>query len=622
MAAVTYDGHSRNKGVGRRPSLVVAIAVWLTALACSSAYAETRVALVIGNAAYETRRLKNPRNDAELMAARLTDVGFQVLTVYDGDGAAMRNAIAEFARRLAAPDAVALFYYAGHGVQADGENYLVPLRAEIADLAGVATQGVALGRVLEVMANSKSRLNIVVLDACRDNPFRGEETRGIGSGGLAPVTAPSGTLIAYATAPGQVARDGDGSNSPYTAALAENLPLAGLTLEEVFRNTRRRVLEVTNGRQTPWEHSSLVGAFFFKPKMSEPEASSARGDPPASGDERLKEIADWEAIKATKDPELLKSHVTRYPDGLFAELAAVRLSKLEAMRAQTPWSWMMTGGVERDVGREQAAATFERAVKLEADAVTPSDRKVVASLYAEAAAAGLPNAMFALGRAHDKGLGVARDLVEAARWYEMAADAGHAGAMAALGTMYEFGEGAAANLASALRLYRLSADANDASGLTSLAYLYATGKGVARNPREARRLYGLAADRDHPRALYNLALMEIKGEGGAADLVRAVRRLQTASEKGHARAHLELAYLYDEGRGVARNPKLAARHFIAALQMAAKDAQKIPVVGRAWTFATRREVQRQLADTGLYKGAIHGYFNRDTEKALIAVAQR
>ena len=611
---------ARGKGAAGRAvrALAVLLLLPLLAPALTAAEAETRVALVIGNAQYGQNALRNPRHDAELMARTLAATGFEVLTVYDGNAGDMRRAVTDFGRRLQTPDTVALFYYAGHGVQADGENYLIPLGAGIETMNEVAVNAVSLSDVLKSMTRSEARMNIVILDACRDNPFAAT-ARSNAAGGLAPAVAPAGTIIGYATAPGQVARDGDGANSPYTAALAANMPAAGLTLEDVFRATRRRVLEVTAGKQTPWEHSSLVGEFYFKPKSAEPESSARVPVADRQTEARLNEIEAWEKIKDSNDPAVLKDYLQRYPDGVFAELAAFKATRLQAMRAETPWTWIMTGGIDHELGGAEAAATYERALKLE---TTPgADLSQAAKLYGDAAAQGLPAAMFSYARAYDKGRGVPKDLVEAARWYGLAAVKDHAGARAALGTMYEFGEGVKPDLAEALRLYQLAADAGDPAGQTSLGYLYAQGKGAARNLAEARRLYGLAADKGHARALFNLALLDMRGIGGPVNLANAVKLLSAAADKGHAGASQELAYLYDEGRGVVHSPALAAEHLLAALRYAKKDGRKIEVVSRSWSYATRRELQKQLAAKGLYKGLAHGFINDATRKALVAAAE-
>jgi TPR repeat protein len=601
--------------------LAAAAVLWAAALvlALSPAQAETRVALVIGNSGYTTKPLDNPVHDADLMARTLRGVEFQVTLLIDADQAAMKRAILDFGRQLRGTDSVGLFYYAGHGVQVDGENFLIPVGADITDLQEVALNGVNLSELLKTMERAASRLNIAILDACRDNPFV-SSTRSSASG-LALVTAPTGTLIAYATAPGQVALDGDGPNSPYTAALAAAIPTPGVPLEEVFRRTRRKVLEVTANKQTPWEHSSLTGEFYFKPKSAEAEATLPPGElADAAAARRLAEIKDWEAIKDSGDPTLLRRHMARFPGGLFGELAAWRAAQIEAKA--TPWAPVVTGGTSEPAG-PNAAEMYERGLKIESERKGSLAQAEAAELFRRAADLGLPAAMFSLGRAYDKGLGVDRNSEVAAQWYREAADAGHGGAMASLGTMYEFGEGVPVNIAEAVKLYREAADKDDANGMTSLGFLYAEGKGVARDLAEARRWYAKAAERGQTRAMFNLALLLMRGRGGPVNLVEAVRLLQVASDKGHAGAMRELAYLYDEGRGVARNPKRAAELILSSYAAGDKQARS-DVLDRhdTWSFTTRREIQRRLAVKGYYSGPVHGFFDSRTRKALDKLASR
>lgn len=596
-----------------------ALALLLVAFGSSTAArAESRVALVVGNSAYAVKPLPNPKRDAELISETLTGVGFEVTTLVDANQAQMKQAILDFGRRLRASDSVGLFYYAGHGVQVDGENFLIPTGADIRDLEEVAINGVNLAELLKTMERAESRLNIAILDACRDNPFASSSRSA--SRGLAPVTAPSGTLIAYATAPGQVALDGSGTNSPYTAALAAAIPIEGSPVEDVFRRTRRKVLEVTGGKQTPWEHSSLTGEFYFRPKAAPPETSAREdAEPRHEPDQRLAEIAAWEEIKATTDVALLRRHIETYPNGVFSELAAMKLAKLE--EKANAWSWIFKPNIETGAPAEDAETFYEEAVKLDGPAATPVEMAQAAALYKRAADLGLPAAMFGLARGYDKGRGLTKDAGEAASWYRRAADLGHAGAMASLGTMFEFGEAVELDLVEAMRLYRLAAAKGDANAMTSLAFLFAQGKGVTANPVEARRLYGAAAEKGQPRAMFNLALMHLRGEGGRVNIAEAVKWLRSAADKGHAGALRELACLHDEGRGVARDPKLAAQYLLAAFKAGEKQA-RADVLERpdTWTFATRREIQRQLAAKGLYAGQAHGFFNSQTRRALDRLA--
>lgn len=604
--------------IARERPLLLAFALMINLLA-PSAFAETRVALVIGNASYATNRLKNPRNDAGLMARTLAATGFEVMTVMDGTADDMRRAISDFGAKLQSPGAVALFYYAGHGVQVEGDNYLIPLGAQIANTEDVTEFGVPLQSVMRTMARSNTRLNIVVLDACRDDPFSGSGWTAAVYG-LASVVAPSGTIIAYATGPGQLADDGVGSNSPYTAALTSEMTTVGASLEDVFRATRRHVLERTGNRQTPWEHSSLVSQFYFVPK---PDAAiTTAGIGTAAQDARNAEIAAWDAIKSSNDPIVLQAHVQQFPNGLFSELAAIRIARIEAARTRTPWSWMTTVGSDVTEQFLAAMAAYDKARALDGERAPHADMVAALKLYTEAAAEGLPAAMYRIGRAYDKGRGVSKDLLEAARWYERAAEARYPAAMAALGTMHEFGEGAAPDLVEALRLYRGAAEGGDPGGMTSLGYLYSQGKGVARDANEARRLYTAAAALNHPRAMYNLALMDLQGEGAKANARNAYKLFEAAAALGHSGATFELARLYDQGRGVTRDSAKAAEFALKAVQAGHREGRVIDAGNQSWTFATRRQIQKQLAAKGLYDGGIHGFFNSATRQALTAVAAR
>jgi uncharacterized caspase-like protein len=220
-----------------------------------------RLALVIGNGVYrEAPKLANPVNDARAMAAALERVGFRVTLLTDGSHRRMEEAIDTFGLALR-PEDVGLFYYSGHGVQVRGENYLIPVDANPKAATVLKFEALNAARVLGMMEAAGNRLNLVILDACRNNPFKGF-TKGLDPG-LARMDAPSGSLLAYATAPGQVAEDGAGRNSPYTAALLRHLPTRGLKVEDVFKRVRTDVERATRKAQTPWEATSLKGDFYF-----------------------------------------------------------------------------------------------------------------------------------------------------------------------------------------------------------------------------------------------------------------------------------------------------------------------------------------------------------------------
>ena len=229
---------------------------------------QRRLALVLGNDAYAKSPLKNPVNDARAMARLLARLDFDVALQENGDRRAMITMLNDFSRKLRDVD-VGLFYYAGHGMQANGRNYLIPIDARLETEADVEFEAVDLGRVLGKMEDAGCPLNIVVLDACRDNPFA--RSFRSASKGLAMVDAPRGTLLAFATAPGSVAADGDSGNGVYTKNLLANIERRDLSIEEVFKQVRIGVVDETGGRQTPWETSSLMGSFYFQPGIDQVE---------------------------------------------------------------------------------------------------------------------------------------------------------------------------------------------------------------------------------------------------------------------------------------------------------------------------------------------------------------
>ena len=239
-----------------------------------------KIALVIGNSDYAFSPLKNPSNDAADMGAALEALGFEVNVLLNANQTAMKRAIDEFGRKLDRDRGTGLFYFAGHGVQVKGRNYLIPVNAGIRTENDVEYESVDAGRVLAKMEDAGNELNIVILDACRNNPFA-RSFRSV-QNGLAQINAPSGSLIAYATAPGSVAADGSGKNGLYTANLLRAMRIPGLGLEQVFKRVRAEVRRATDGLQTPWESTSLEGDFYFIPpeqQMAEQRPAPQQPDP-------------------------------------------------------------------------------------------------------------------------------------------------------------------------------------------------------------------------------------------------------------------------------------------------------------------------------------------------------
>lgn len=309
---------------GRAGTLgVVALVVFFAfALTATAARAEKRVALVVGNGAYPMAPLRNPINDARAMAKTLNQLGFEVILRTNLSQRGMIEALRDFGERLGR-NGEAVFYFSGHGMQVKGRNYLIPVDADIRGEDEVPYMSLDMAQVLDKLEAARSRANIVILDACRNNPF--VRTFRSGRMGLAQMDAPVGTLIAFATAPGSEARDGDSEFGTYTRHLLQHLPTPGLQAELVFRRVREDVTAETKDRQVPWESSSLKGDFFFNADAAA-RTQRTLTTPAQSVDPATIELAFWNSIKDSADPADFDAYLKRYPSGSFAGLARNRVA--------------------------------------------------------------------------------------------------------------------------------------------------------------------------------------------------------------------------------------------------------------------------------------------------------
>jgi uncharacterized caspase-like protein len=275
------------------------MAVLVPLLLSQPAAAQKRVALVVGNSAYvHAGPLANPVNDANEVAAALRETGFEVILGRDLDKRGFDAKVRDFSRQLAAAD-VGIFYYAGHGLQVSGRNHLVPVDAQLQSERDLDFEAVSLDFVLKQMElEREGKTNIVFLDACRDNPLARNLARSMGTRsasigkGLAQVQTGVGTFIAYSTQPGNVALDGEGANSPFTAALTKAIKEPGRNLTAVMIEVRKEVLASTNGRQVPWDHSALTGDFYFHPVAAPGMLPGAAPSVPPEAAQRLKQLEE------------------------------------------------------------------------------------------------------------------------------------------------------------------------------------------------------------------------------------------------------------------------------------------------------------------------------------------
>jgi hypothetical protein len=317
---------------------VIFLVVWSILLFSQPAFAEKRVALVIGNSAYQNvSKLANPGNDSSAISATFKSAGFDVVDLKrDLNVSEMRRALRDFSDTVRDAD-VAIVYFAGHGIEINGNNYLIPVDAVLERDIDAFDEAIPLDRILTVIEPAK-QLRLVILDACRDNPFSKTMKRMIGSRaigrGLAKVEPESpNTLIAFAAKAGSTASDGDSKNSPFTAALVKYLPRPGLDLRRAFGYARDDVLKATNNKQEPFIYGSLGGDDVALVPV--PDKTAVDANKPLD-DTRL-ELAFWESIKNDKNPELFQAYLNRYPHGVFADIATINLrqQKTAALESAT-----------------------------------------------------------------------------------------------------------------------------------------------------------------------------------------------------------------------------------------------------------------------------------------------
>ncbi len=310
----------------------IGIAISIGLLSSTSALAEKRVALVVGNSNYEQATpLPNPKNDAKLIRTSLERLGFDVVSGVDLGFRAFGKTLKKFKSKLVGAD-VALFFYAGHGLQVKGRNFLIPVDAQLEDELDLSYQAVDLTGVLKQMERLAGT-KLVFLDACRDNPLARSLHRSMGlsrssasaARGLARVKTASGTLIAFATEPGDVALDGDGTNSPFTTALVKHIETPNLDVARMMRRVRKEVIKVTANRQTPWTSSSMTDDFYFNRKVVVEPEGTARLIP----DDSALELATWDAVKNSESIELYEMFLSSHPNGHFAVIAKAKIRQLK-----------------------------------------------------------------------------------------------------------------------------------------------------------------------------------------------------------------------------------------------------------------------------------------------------
>jgi hypothetical protein len=502
----------------------------------TAAHAEKRVALVIGNSAYRAVPvLPNPTADARLMSDTLLSLGFFVIgggAQLDLDKAGFDNALQEFGHELAGAD-VALFYYAGHGVETHGLNYLVPVDAHPLDEGDVFAQGIGTAGILDQMEKSGARINLMLLDACRDNPFRGQGVRSK-TGGLAQMQAPPGTLISFATQPRSVSLDGEDGHSPYTKAMAETMQRPGYGLFRTFNEVGLAVQKATGGSQLPWVSSSPIsGSFYFAGRpapIANSQAAGPSGTPSPIMEARLSPSDDNPSLRRDLITDCDRLAGMPYDSGHAPSLTGVEVEKIDVAAAAKACN--------------DAIAQYPDVVRFTFEAgrvaTARKDYAEARRLYEKAADAGYAMAMNNIGALYEGGSGVPKNYDEAARWYAKAVAAGEPIAMVDLGWQYEHGHGVTKDLAEARRLYEAAANAGVPDGMNNLGLLYYYGKGVPRDYAQARKLFEQSIALGDAASMSNLGILYNEGDGVPRDSKTARQWFEKAAALGNPEAKQNL----------------------------------------------------------------------------------
>ncbi|MGH7022096.1 MAG: caspase family protein [Caulobacteraceae bacterium] len=566
----------------------------MSLLAVSPAWAgPARVAMVIGVSRYETvRPLKNTVGDAELVGDALRKLGFTVTPVIDPDLKDLAAAIAAFQRQANGADA-AVIYFAGHGAEVAGVNYLFPRDASNASLNRMIASGMEASKVREAVLHAKS-VRLVILDACRDNPATSGQLAEL-KNGLARETGGSTTEVVtlMAAAPGQAALDGSGDHSPFAVALDQALQRPRLTTGELPRLVQSEVETETGDRQSPDLQGIWIDIYWsFAGKSVAP----AQADADAKASDK-REKAFWQTIRDSTDPADFQAYIDESDRGEFSGLfRPLALNRIHALTS---------GGATRGAGaptaglRAQARAAFQRA-----------DYAAAIGAWKSAAARGDGAAAYNLGVMAFTGQGEAKDQAKAARWFEQAAKAGNQGGMVNYGLTLLNGYGVAANQIEGVRWLRTAAEAGLPSAMGLMGQIYLQGVGVPRDLHQGVSWLQRAADAGDGPSMLDLAGLYQRGEGVRADRKAALDVLRRAAAAGQSQAMVQLGYAYEDGNGVGRDLVQAATWYQRAAEAGnAEGMSALGVMlesgrGLPQDYARAADSYRQAANRGNARGLL------------------
>lgn len=524
----------------------------------SSAFAQDRFALVIGVKDYvHVPPLKNTLSDAQDMAGVLRERGFTVLELYNPKTKReMQEALRKYYDLLAGnKNSTGLVFYSGHGMQVKGVNYLIPTESNPQLEADLDDQTLKMEYLMGVVEQAGNPLNIFVLDACRNNPFR-SFTRTVDPG-LNQVNAPKGSYVVYATAPGSVASDGTGRNGLFTSKLLKYINTPNLELEKVFKYVARDVQAESGGHQIPWINFSYFGDFIFAGSKTENNVAAS-----VEPSETVRQIYDKGMEYNSKgDYHEAMQQFRKAADQGYApaqhEIGRMYHVGNGVTQNFTEAAVWYRKAVKQDYGRSQN----NLGILYESGDGVSKDDKEAASLYRKAADQGLAAAQNSLAGMYYEGKGVAQSYAEAAQLYSKSAEQGNAGGQVGLGFLFETGKGTKQDYSEAVYWYRKAADQGFAEGQTSLGLMYSEGLGVSKDVAVAYSWFKKAADQGNVAAQCNVGQLLWTGQGVAQDHKQAAYWYRKAADQGYATAQNRLASFYENGIGVETDLNTAIMYY-------------------------------------------------------------
>lgn len=604
----------------------------------SPSYAK-RVALVIGNNDYtNVSRLEKAVNDAESVGKSLTELGFSVILQKNVNRRGFNKNLQLFLSQLKAGDE-ALLFYAGHGVEIQGQIYLLP--TDIPDAtpgqeAYVKSEAIGVNNVIDEIGRRKVRLSMVILDACRNNPFKTAGTRSLGrTRGLGTMSEPpEGTFILYSAGFGQSALDRLNDNDPhpnsvFTRTLIPMMKKPGLKLSDAAKKLRRSVMQLAasvSHKQIPAYYDQVLGDFYFTPPpagVSQVTTPQQFLSQPPANPQITGTCGIWPQIATTATYAQVQAFLAECKSGIYSTLAKARLNELKPKGAgklallppviKKPVDKPITGDAEQIFTRAWNIYNGKKGER--------QDYAEAVRLYRKAAEMGHKSAKVNLGYAYENGHGVKRNYFEAVRLYREASELGETQGMTNLGYMYEQGQGIEKNISQAFYWYKQAAEKGNNNGMTNLGYMYEMGRGTSKNYKNAFKWYKKAADAGTARAQNNLAYLYLNGRGVKTDNKKAMSLYQKSADKNFPNAMYMIGYMHELGKGVPRNGKRAAPWVMKALKSRhAFSIKEMTTNSNGWSLAFRKELQRLMTKEGYYNGSIDGKFGEATFRAVRSVA--